>query len=177
MARPTKLGMKVQTGIVEFIRAGTFIHVAAGANGITVRTFDNWMKRGREALLASEEPDVNLPAREYKYLAFFLQVSKAKAQARAAVEIRVQREDPRIWLRNGPGKTTPEMEGWTDPTRRLELTGKDGEPIAVEHVLAGALLELEDEAAREAEFAVVEEAPKLPAPKPTVDVTEGEEGW
>jgi hypothetical protein len=164
MPRPTKLTMERQIAIVEWIRKGAFNHIAAEANSITSRTFDNWMRRGRNAMLELEKENGSIRAREYRYLAFFLSVRKAHAECRAEAEHQVLMTDPRTWLRAGPGRPKPDLEGWMEP-RRVEITGKDGEPVKVEHVLADALQELEHEELAEAEFAVVEEPPKLPAPK------------
>ena len=38
----------------------------------------------------------------------------ARAQARAAAEIEVRRDNPAFWLRVGPGRSRPGAPGWTD---------------------------------------------------------------
>jgi hypothetical protein len=61
-------------------------------------------------------------------------VREARAQARLTAEITVFKADPRAWLREGPGRETPSVPGWSSPTRPVyrgedEATGPPDEQI------------------------------------------------
>ena len=75
-----KLNDKVHEAIVESVRHGSYITVAAQSAGINVTTFRNWLERGEmeEARIAEGfDPDPN----EAKYLAFKRDVDSARSQA------------------------------------------------------------------------------------------------
>jgi len=91
--------------IVAFVRAGVFPEVAAEAAGVDRRTFHNWLRYGRRADRAGE------------YQAFAEAVMVASAQARATAEIETLNHRPYDWLRNGPGKPSAHMPGWTGVTK------------------------------------------------------------
>src|SRR5947199_10829600 len=46
VARPTKLTPEVTERIVQAVKAGNYVHVAAQAAGISPSTFYRWMERG-----------------------------------------------------------------------------------------------------------------------------------
>lgn len=115
--RRTKLTAERTERIVKYVRAGAFPWVAAQAVGVGRTTFYRWMQEG-------EDPDAPKAKREFRD-----QVLQAKAEARIAAEIEARRIDPKFWLRNGPGKTKPGEEGWTE-IQQVELSGKDGGPVA-----------------------------------------------
>src|SRR3990167_3122115 len=63
--RPSKLTPEIQAKILEFVRAGNYLHIAAVASGIGETTFRRWMEQGeaqpkgrfhtfRRSLLAAE---------------------------------------------------------------------------------------------------------------------------
>jgi hypothetical protein len=95
----------VQQQITAFIRAGGFPHVAAEAAGVPRRTFERWMRYGRQR------------RREPVYHAFAAAVRQAEAQARLRAEIAVLENKPLDWLRYGPGKETAASTGWTAAVR------------------------------------------------------------
>jgi hypothetical protein len=95
----------VQQQITAFIRAGGFPHVAAEAAGVPRRTFERWMRYGRQR------------GREPVYHAFALAVRQASAQARLRAEIAILENKPLDWLRYGPGKETADNPGWTAAVR------------------------------------------------------------
>jgi hypothetical protein len=75
-----KLNDKVHEAIVESVRHGSYITVAAQSAGINVTTFRNWLERGEmeEARIAEGfDADPN----EAKYLAFKRDVDSARSQA------------------------------------------------------------------------------------------------
>src|SRR5262249_19894664 len=107
MARTQKLTKELQDQILPYIRAGAYPHVAAQAAGLSEEDWNTW-KEWSET--------------RRTYRKFFLLVTQAKAQARAAAEIDARKEDVRFWLKNGPGKEQPDNPGWAAMVRPL-LTG------------------------------------------------------
>lgn len=97
----------IQATIVTYVRAGAFDSAAAEAAGIPERTFRDWMARGESRSDRASTP---------KLRAFARAVRRAKAEARAAAEVRVYRERPTYWLPRA-ARTTREREGWTDPAK------------------------------------------------------------
>jgi transposase len=120
MGRPTKLTPEVQRKIVEYVSAGAYDWVAAQAVGIRPATFYNWMKWGRR------KPT---PRKPNPYFDFFEEVSQARADARLKAEIKVRIDEPKFWLRCGPGKERPGEPGWTE-TR--QISGPEGGPIPLD---------------------------------------------
>jgi hypothetical protein len=97
----------IERQIVAFIRAGGFPHIAAQAAGVTRRTFERWLRQGRQS-------DCD-PA----YRSFASAVMQAAAQARLNAEIATRDSKPLDWLRYGPGKPTIHDAGWTGPVRAI----------------------------------------------------------
>jgi hypothetical protein len=96
-----RLTAELQRTICAFIRAGTFLHVAAEAAGVPAEVFAGWLERGTR------------PGAREPYRSFVAQVRQAAAQARASAEMGILREKPETWLRNGPGRERPARPGWT----------------------------------------------------------------
>lgn len=116
--RASLLTPEVQHRIVSYIRAGAWEYVAAGAAGVSYTTFNVWM--------TSQNP---------RYAEFQSAVREARLQARATAEIEVRRENPLAWLRQGPGRgRTPEEEGWTDETRKIDLRAELTGEIRTDHI-------------------------------------------
>lgn len=105
-AGSVSLTPEIQARIVEMIRGGTFDYIAAEAVGISQRTLREWIQRGE-----GEHP-TRPPTRKLR--AFATEVRRAKAEARAAAEIRVFRDNAPRWL-SYQGRTKPGREGWTHP--------------------------------------------------------------
>lgn len=131
--RPSFIDMKITVGgkesevrdlIVARITTGAFAWVAAASAGVSPTTYYRWMARGETNAIEAEknnvEPDI--------YGQFFLDVTRARANARLVAERAVMKENPLAWLRFGPGRDKPGEAGWTD-SARVELTGKDGAPL------------------------------------------------
>ena len=91
--------------ITAFIRAGGFPHVAAEAAGVSRRTFERWLRYGRQS------------RRDPVYHAFAAAVRQATAQARLPAEMAVHESKPLDWLKLGPGKETADKPGWTATVR------------------------------------------------------------
>jgi hypothetical protein len=105
-----QLTAAVQQNIVAFIRAGGFPHVAAEAAGIPHEVFEQWRRQGEGSRAAK------------KYSDFALAIRQAVAQARLGAELSVRESKPLDWLRNGPGRETPERSGWTSLARPRSAT-------------------------------------------------------
>jgi hypothetical protein len=103
--------------IVSYIRAGAYDWVAAQACGVPSGTFYRWLQQGESANAGI-------------YREFREQVLVARAEARTAAEIEVRRDDPKFWLRVGPGRERPGEPGWTEAAK-VELSGKDGAPLTI----------------------------------------------
>jgi hypothetical protein len=102
--------------ILTYIRAGAFDYVAAEAAGVSARTFREWVARGE----GTHPTRGSTP----KLRRFAKEVRRAKAEVRAAAEVRMHREHPAQWLKY-VARTRPEREGWTEPR-----AGKAGEPTS-----------------------------------------------
>lgn len=87
--------------MLQLIRLGCHDHVAASCMGITPQTWINWLNKGRES-------------RAGIYRQLYLDVNQAKAQSRSLAEAQVRQNDPLAWLRLGPGRSKPGLDGWTE---------------------------------------------------------------
>lgn len=101
--------------ILGYIRAGAFDYIAAEAAGVSDRTFREWIARGEGR---SARPSTD------KLSAFAEDVRRAKAEARLAVEVRVYRENPALWLSRA-ARTKPEREGWTESKQAAGVPGEE----------------------------------------------------
>jgi hypothetical protein len=52
-----------------------------------------------------------------KYRLFLEAIAQAIAQARLTAEIKAHDESPLDWLKQGPGKETPDSPGWSTPVK------------------------------------------------------------
>lgn len=91
--------------ILMFIEQGVYDYVAAEAMGVTGRTWNEWLKIGEKN---------HFEGRVTIYSRFFLDVRTAQARGRLLAELEVRRDDPKFFLRCGPGKTRPGRPGWTE---------------------------------------------------------------
>ena len=92
-----KFDAPTRQAILDNLRKGAFLRVAAGAAGITRQTLYEWM--------ADKRPE---------YRAFQREVELAQADARFVAESAVWKNKPEVWLRTGPGRSKPDDEGWTE---------------------------------------------------------------
>jgi hypothetical protein len=122
--RPT---LALRNRICAFIRAGSFPHVAAQAEGITPEEFEDWLRRGRQRRAAGE------------YRQFAQAVDQAVAQARLRAETAVLADNPMNWLKHGPGKQSPQSPGWTNQVRPPAPSDKDSTKALLEPELAALL--------------------------------------
>jgi hypothetical protein len=103
--RETLLTPDLAQRIVSYVRAGAFDWVAAEANGVSRKTFSEWLARGE-----GEDPD---RPQTSQYAEFAEQVRAARAEARLSAEVEVKRGEPLSWLMKGPGRHQPDAPGWT----------------------------------------------------------------
>jgi hypothetical protein len=103
-----RLTPEIEQRIVGFIRAGGFPWVAAEAAGIPRKIFQLWLRRGKK------------PRAKKLYRNFYHGVLEARAQARLSAELETRKNDPRFWLRHGPGREKAGTPGWANPTKPAE---------------------------------------------------------
>lgn len=98
--------------ILDLVRQGAYIAVAAASAGISRQTFYNWLER-------TEEP----------FASFIAELETAMASARVVAEVTIHKHDPKYWLTHGPARirNDPNDPGWA--ADRVEITGRDGGPI------------------------------------------------
>lgn len=135
--RPLKFSKRVVQTICEAVQIGTPLSTAAVYAGVTYRSFQYWMDKGREeaerlnALIEAGEENPEPDAAKVEYFQFFLKVEEAKANAVVGWTNTINthatdRQDP-SWARYMLSKWAPELHGVE--TTRVELTGKDGGAI------------------------------------------------
>lgn len=110
--------------IIEYIKLGTYDHVAAQACGVSPDSWYRWLRKG-----SSERDTI--------YRRFFLDVRRAQAHARVMAEITVKQQDPKYWLRVGPGKTRfsegVPLDGWNEEPSVVRIEGGDpNRPVRLE---------------------------------------------
>ena len=99
MRHKTKLTAELESTILSWIRAGGYPHVAAVAAGVPESLWRQWQERGK---------------RRNPYKRFFAKISQAHATARLKAETAMLDEDPRFWLKHGPGREGPGNPGWAN---------------------------------------------------------------
>ena len=118
--RPEKLTPEVQAKIVTGLQGGNFRKVASALAGVSYQTFAEWLRKGREQ-------------RRGKYRTFFDLVTRTEAEAEALhvanilVAARKDVKHSKFFLTHGP----PAKRWAPNKPQKMELTGKDGAPIAV----------------------------------------------
>jgi hypothetical protein len=132
--RPTLLTPELTDDLCAFIAAGAYKEQAAIAVGIGYRTFARWMQRGDRADRVAQKlkEGEELPEEEVPYWQFWQRVEEAGATARVSVETQVRRDNPTFWLRNGPGKTRENRQGWTDSMGEAPVDPETGKPKEVD---------------------------------------------
>lgn len=109
MGRRLLLDVRVIAEIADAVGRGAFLHVAAEAAGVSRRTLQGWLERGREL-----EDLADLDERDRLYVELLGAVRQAQASARMKAEATVWKRKPLEWLRFGPGRDRgPEDPGWT----------------------------------------------------------------
>jgi hypothetical protein len=128
-SRPPPPTPALERQITAFIRAGGYPHVAAEAAGVPRRTFERWLRYGRQS------------RRDAVYHAFAAAVRQAAAQARLRAEMAALDSKPLDWLKYGPGKETADNPGWT-ATVRPAPRDNGGATHVLEHAEFRALFAL-----------------------------------
>jgi transposase len=78
--RPSRLTPEVSARIVEVVRAGNYLTVAAQFAGVGISTLQGWLARGRKAAAALDAGE-EIPPEERRYLEFLAAVSQAEVHA------------------------------------------------------------------------------------------------
>lgn len=96
--------MTVRATVLSAVRKGVYPWVAAEAAGVSRKQFTAWMR-----------------AKKGRLRQFAIEVRKARGWARVQAEMALYENDPRFWLKSGPGRETDGKPGWTKdvppPTR------------------------------------------------------------
>jgi hypothetical protein len=109
-----KLTPVLQQQICAYIRAGGFPDSSAEALGVPAEVFRRWLRYGQ-----SKRPNP-------LYRGFLLAVREAQAHARVQAEMRAHQDRPLEWLKNGPGKETDRLPGWTSPVKPAQPKKRGG---------------------------------------------------
>lgn len=108
-------GETTYTKFLQYIRIGAFAWVAAEALGISPDAFYRWLRWGKE----SKKKGNGI------YRKFYEDVTQAQAQARLMAEVKVAQEDPKYYLRIGPGRTRVlddmTLPGWTEEPQHIVI--------------------------------------------------------
>lgn len=100
------------------IERGAWDWVAARGFGISPRAFYGYMAIGRSEVAAAEESgSAKTPS---IFATFYLDVCRARANARMSAEMEVKAQDPRYWLKH-VATTKPDRPGWTDSAMEVVL--------------------------------------------------------
>lgn len=91
--------------IASYVRSGSFPEIAAEAHKVPRDVFHVWMARGKKKKANK------------LYRLLVMQITEAAAQARAAAETKAFQENPKEWLKSGPGRERPNQVGWTSTVK------------------------------------------------------------
>jgi hypothetical protein len=94
-----------QDAIIEKLRSGCFLDDSFLAAGVQIHHARYWMEQGHR-ISVDEVPDT------YGFAVFYRNVLIAQATARSEVASRLMKDSPALWAISGPGRSTPEREGW-----------------------------------------------------------------
>lgn len=75
--------------MLDYVRAGAYLHVAAAAIGVTPETVSRWLSKGEKA-------------KSGHYAEFRQDILAAVAEASLVAEVQVKQNKPETWLRCGP---------------------------------------------------------------------------
>jgi len=101
--------------------------IAARMAGISDATFYKWMDQGKADRAAGKSSD---------FSTFVEDVEVAEAQAEATLVAHLMRQARENPTANLGMLRVRFRERWGEPAARMEITGKDGGPVAVSPVLA-----------------------------------------
>jgi hypothetical protein len=113
--------------LLDYVQAGAYAQVAAESAGISRDTLEAWLNRGRKK-------NAPRPLR-----AFVARFEAAAAKARLLAETAVFQNDPRFWLKFGPGKDKPGVPGWSGEVKPLIETNNTTVNVLANPVIADLL--------------------------------------
>ena len=82
--------------------------VAAEVAGVPREVFREWLEYGKKSA----------KGRYKKYRLFLEAIVQAVAPARLTAEIKAHDDSPLDWLKQGPGKETPDSPAWSTPVKQ-----------------------------------------------------------
>lgn len=94
---PTTCNSDVIAAMAFMLRTGASVAAAAAACGIPPSRVYSWLRKGREACERNDEQD-----EQESYLACYLALSQAQAQAQVFASARVYNDAPDFWLTHHP---------------------------------------------------------------------------
>jgi hypothetical protein len=106
-----KLTPAIQKQICALIISGGFPHIAAEACGISKESFEQWCALGQQKSQRHKPKD--------KFRLFWHELCKARAIARLNAEVAIKENDPKTWLRSGPGREREDNPGWTTAVKPI----------------------------------------------------------
>lgn len=145
--RPSLFTEDRRRKILDALRLGNYRVVSARYAGVSDATFYGWLERSRDERARGMTTD---------YTRFLEDVEVAEAQAETMLVA-----DLRAQARTNPTATLGMLrvrfrDRWSEAPTRLEVTGKDGGPVALSPVLAGIPDAVLDERIKELERKVQE---------------------
>ena len=125
---------------IALLRDGASLSSAcAGAGICSFQELMTMLKRGAQDI--NRNSDV---IEDTYYSRLYIDVTRTIAITTAEVESLVKSEDPKFWLRNGPGRLFG--ESWRDdPAKEKHITHSHGGNITMDHILSNVSDEKEEE--------------------------------
>lgn len=132
MARPMMMTPDVRKAIINAIRAGSYESAAANHAGVSVKTHEAWMLRGKSEIARLEGCSrCSLKESEKPYVEYYTAVKKAQGDSEVNLVALVTRHATEDWRAAMKLLARRFPERWAE-TRKLQHTGADGAPIAIE---------------------------------------------
>lgn len=153
MGRPTLFTPERREKILTALRVGNYRVIAARMGGIADATFYSWLETGKADRAAGKSSD---------FVDFLENVEIAEAQAEATLVAHLMKQARENPTANLGMLRVRFRERWGEPAARMEITGKDGGPVAISPVLAN----LPDAVLEERVRALEAELADDPAPRP-----------
>ena len=99
---------ELYSSLLRYFALGATSAAAACTVAVDLSTINRWLRKGRQA-------DAGI------YRQFYLDAMRAVGMARVKAELKVSRDNPLAWLRNGPSRRID--DDWRDdPTNELSVT-------------------------------------------------------
>jgi hypothetical protein len=129
--------------IVDMVRDGHFVDVAAGIEGITAETCRHWLREGRRAVRALDEKGIPIPDNRLMWAEFSTEVRRAMAESKRTMldivrDIATQPDDLKVAFQAAKFRLAISDPRFTERYRQ-ELSGPGGGPIEVSGSVGSAI--------------------------------------